>query len=370
MSVAPEPVEIGDRDPAGAHPCNARDPIVACLGIDARCLRSLVADLYEPRIAVYWIDFLLSILLGYGALLAFPLHHPLSLAGAVTFLCAVIGCYRATIFVHELAHARGRKFAAFRFVWNVLCGVPLFIPSFLYETHKAHHAPRTFGSADDGEYLALARLPRSSAMILMSTSLLVPATLMLRFVVLAPLGWLLPRVRANVLSRASTLMVIDTEYRRPVHPGRVPRRWLVQEAACFLWGVALLLGLASGLIPLARAGEAYAVFAGVSFLNTLRLVVAHRYLGTGRPMTLAEQVLDSNTFPSLAAELWAPVGLRYHAAHHLLPSLPYHALPQAHRRIIERAPRDSLYRSTMRPSLFSVLSELFRSPRGHARLAA
>jgi len=102
----------------------------------------------------------------------------------------------------------------------------------------------------------------------------------------------------------------------------------------------------------------------------LRLVVAHRYLGTGRPMTLAEQVLDSNTFPSLAAELWAPVGLRYHAAHHLLPSLPYHALPEAHRRIIERAPKDSLYRSTMRPSLFSVLSELFRSPRGHARLAA
>ena len=370
MSAVAEPVEIGDRDTADAHAGNARDPIAACLGIDARSLRSLVEDLYQRRMAVYWIDFLLSILVGYGALMAFPLRHPLSLAAAVTFLCAVIGCYRATIFVHELAHVRGRGFAGFRFAWNALCGVPLFIPSFLYEAHRAHHAPRTFGSADDGEYLALARLPRSSAARLIGTSTLVPAKLVLRFVVLAPLSWFLPQMRAGVLSRASSLMVIDTDYRRSVHPSRIPRRWLVQEAACFLWGVALLLGIVSGFIPLARVGEAYAVFAGVSLLNTLRLVVAHRYLGTGRPMTFAEQVLDSNTFPSLASELWAPVSLRYHAAHHLLPSLPYHALPEAHRRIIERAPTDSPYRSTMRRSLYSVLSELFRSPRDHVRLAS
>lgn len=363
MSAVAEPVQIRDRDRADAQAGNARDPIAACLGIDARGLRSLVGDLYERRMAVYWTDFLLSILIGYGALRAFHLFDPLSPAAAVTFACAVFGCYRATIFVHEIAHARGRGFASFRFVWNVLCGVPLFIPSFLYEDHKAHHATRTFGSADDGEYLALARLPRSSAALLIGRSLLVPAGLMFRFVVLAPLSWFLPRLRAGVLARASALMIIDADYRRTVHPSRIPRRWLVQEAACFLWGVALLLGLASGFIPLARIGVAYAVFAGVSLLNALRLVVAHRYLGTGRPMTLAEQVLDSNTFPDLAAELWAPVGLRYHAVHHLLPSLPYHALPEAHRRIIERVPMDSPYRSTMRHSMFSVLAELFCSRR-------
>ena len=49
---------------------------------------------------------------------------------------------------------------------------------------------------------------------------------------------------------------------------------------------------------------------------------AHRYCGSGEPMSSAEQVRDSNDFPGVLAELWAPVGLRYHAMHHLFPQLP------------------------------------------------
>jgi fatty acid desaturase len=46
------------------------------------------------------------------------------------------------------------------------------------------------------------------------------------------------------------------------------------------------------------------------------------------------QYLDSTNVPDgFLPYLWAPVGLRYHALHHLLPSLPYHSLGEAHRRI-------------------------------------
>eukprot|EP01035_Chromulina_nebulosa_P007781 gene7781-10516_t len=44
--------------------------------------------------------------------------------------------------------------------------------------------------------------------------------------------------------------------------------------------------------------------------------------------TVTAQYLDSVNVPppGLLPALWAPVGLRYHALHHLLPSVPYHAL--------------------------------------------
>ena len=70
-------------------------------------------------------------------------------------------------------------------------------------------------------------------------------------------------------------------------------------------------------------------------LNQLRTLVAHLWENEGEPMSVTAQYLDTVNVPPPGplAALWAPVGLRYHALHHLLPSLPYHALGEAHRRL-------------------------------------
>ena len=63
------------------------------------------------------------------------------------------------------------------------------------------------------------------------------------------------------------------------------------------------------------------------FLNQVRTLVAHLWENDGEPMSVTAQYLDSVNVPPPATlpALWAPVGLRYHALHHLLPGVPYHA---------------------------------------------
>jgi fatty acid desaturase len=58
--------------------------------------------------------------------------------------------------------------------------------------------------------------------------------------------------------------------------------------------------------------------------------------------------------------------MRFHALHHLFPSLPYHALGAAHRRLMARLPPDSPYRLTEAPRLSASLRQLWRAARGSA----
>jgi fatty acid desaturase len=48
----------------------------------------------------------------------------------------------------------------------------------------------------------------------------------------------------------------------------------------------------------------------------------------------------------------------FHALHHLFPGLPYHALPEAHRRLVHELPSDCSYHATRVRSLFGELMKL------------
>ena len=123
------------------------------------------------------------------------------------------------------------------------------------------------------------------------------------------------------------------------------RQWFWQEAACSVWAIALIAMVATGVVPLRMFLTSVGVVSAVMLINQIRTLVAHLWENEGEAMTVTAQYLDSVNVPppSMLPALWAPVGLRYHALHHLLPSLPYHALGEAHRRVSAAVAPDSPY---------------------------
>ncbi len=105
-----------------------------------RAASELTRDLVNPDPRIYWPDMLISAALGYVAMAGAILLEPLWLAVA-SGIVAVLALYRAGLFIHELTHIRPQALPGFRLGWNALVGVPLLVPSFMYEgLHSLHHA--------------------------------------------------------------------------------------------------------------------------------------------------------------------------------------------------------------------------------------
>lgn len=333
--------------------------------------RAIVADLFEPRPVVYWTDFLLSAAVAFASLAGLALLVEMSWTGPLAwvvwcllFVVCALSAYRAALFTHELAHFRRGTFQGFRLTWNALFGIPLLMPSFLYHTHSAHHARPNYGTARDGEYLPLVEGSRWYWLLMLVEPWLMPVVAVSRFLILTPLSWLIPSLRRWLERRVSAL-AIAPEYERPAPLPAELRSWRVQEAACFAAAVIGAVLLASGLVSPLHAAQIYAIAVFALTINAVRTLGAHRYRHGYSPTTFIDQMLDSVNYPQsrILGPLWAPLGLRFHATHHLFPSLPYHALGEAHRRLMAQLPADSLYRSTESPSLWATLIDNWRGSR-------
>jgi fatty acid desaturase len=296
----------------------------------------------DPRI--YWPDFLASALIGYAALAAAIMAG--SLGWALAFgLIAVLALYRAESFIHELTHVKHSTLPGFRAAWNALVGVPMMVPSFMYEgVHNLHHARTRYGTVEDPEYLPLALMKPWTLPAFILVAALAPVGLIIRWAVLAPLSLLSPKLREIVVARYSGL-VINPAFRRRPPEGEAKALWTKLEIVTSLWAVTLVVLVASGVLPLRAFLIIMAVASAVAVLNQVRTLVAHLWENEGEPMTVTAQYLDSVNVPppGLLPALWAPVGLRYHALHHLLPSVPYHNLGIAHRRLCAVLGADSPY---------------------------
>jgi fatty acid desaturase len=327
---------------------------------------------FKPSPRVYWTDLLISAAFGWTAFVLAVSERGWTRALLVALATAAL--YRAVLFIHEITHLTKRDVPAFDVVWNALVGVPLLLPSFLYENvHTDHHRLKSYGTEHDPEYLPFGK--RSPALMAGCTaaSLLLPMALVIRFGVLAPLSWLRPSWRPAILERASAL-VINHRYLRRTPIGASGH---IQEVAAFalLW-LAISLWSTGGL-PTSAVVLWFVVGATASLMNAVRTLAAHRYEHDGGEVSMTDQLLDSCTLAPpedltgrlvrAAAEagrmIMAPVGLRYHALHHWIPSLPYHNLGRVHRLLMAKLRPDAPYHATIERRISAAIRDLFRRAR-------
>lgn len=331
-------------------------------------LRRRFADAQRPQPAIFWLDLSASAGVGWYAF-AVAAGAPVgSLVSFVALGVAVLALYRAVLFIHEIAHLKRGALPGFEVAWNLFVGLPLMVPSLMYVgSHRDHHDVSLYGTEADPEYeriVTWSPLRLAASFLVM---LVLPPAIALRWGVIGPVSRLVPALRPFVVRYLSTL-VINPFYRRPMPTPRERRRWALEEAGAFVYFWAGVAGLASGWIPLHWLGLWYAVEASILVLNHARTLAAHRYEADGSQLDWTGQLVDSVNLVGgsrILTLLAAPVGLRYHGLHHMMPGLPYHSLGRVHRTLLEELPEDSPYRDTVTNGILETLAQLLHRGRTH-----
>ena len=324
--------------------------------------RQIVKDLMVPNAFIYWVDFLFHIILGWYSFYFCSKADFFSLIEWVFYFVAIFSFYRAAIFIHEITHLRKDTFYLFRVVWNFLCGFPLMIPSFLYQgVHNDHHNIKLYGTRGDGEYFPFVNEGRNKIILFISASFFVPVFFFVRFVFLTPLSYCNKNLRSLVLEKFSSFS-IDLNYQRTRSSLNTVAMWQAQEIATCLYGLIFISLLLKGVFSYKILGLWFIIFGTVFFMNALRTLTAHCYRYSGDEVRdISEQLFDSVNIPnSFLGVLWAPVGLRFHATHHLIPEMPYHALGKTHQRLLKQFSKKNLYSKTNSNGLISTLVRLWR----------
>jgi fatty acid desaturase len=329
-----------------------------------RTARDIIADLRRPIPWIYWVDLIVTFAVAWGSLTFATIARSATVTAtmvAVTSLALV----RGTMFLHELAHMQRAAVPGFRVAWNVLIGIPLGLPSFMFERpHLDHHRLAVYRTENDPEHAPSDSTLVERIAISIPVSAGLPILLAFRWLILGPISWLFPRLRRWVEARASALLIHRTYVPSPLRGTRRIEA-IAAEWACTAWFALVGTSIAAGYLPSRGLFLVALAQAIAAWIALQRVELLHRF-GSNAPIgTLQRQVFDSVNLPhdGVLSALLLPVGIGYHALHHLDPRLPYHALDAAHRRLLAALPAGSAYHLTECDGILHAVHEAIERDR-------
>lgn len=310
----------------------------------------------------YWVDFISSVVPAYIAATIFLQASLFSWQQAIAFPLAVFWLYRSGSLVHEVAHLGQSEMRLFKVVWNLVVGVITLSPSpFFTRHHRDHHSVRLYGTRQDPEYVRNFCPWQGSRGIVcfVAEILLMPLVVLLRFL-LVPFTYIHPRARDFILRRGSSLTWNWRYERRLTRQDRLAIG--IIELLCWIRALMIPLAVLLGWTNWTRLPLLYVLAVSVVGLNQLRLLADHHLSSDGNALDMESHILDSCNYtrPDWLTRLFFPFSIRYHALHHLFPSLPYHNLQAAHEHLLKGISPTSPYRTLDRPSWWSVARVAFQ----------
>jgi fatty acid desaturase len=303
-------------------------------------VKQQLGESFKPNLWIYWADLIVSASVGWSAFVI-ALHVDTLAVKVLSFIVSTCFMYRALAFTHELEHQPDGALPYIRPFWHVVLGMPYCLPHFVYRgVHRIHHSTRYYGTPEDPEYVPFVTHGSFREPIMyMVLAFVFPVMVSVRYLVLSPLSLFVPPLRTWVVTKASAF-VMKLDYARRVPTGREMTIWRFEEfsTVLFVWSIVALVWY--GFLPATVFLMWYLVLSGIMVLNGFRgLAATHRYASNGEVMSFEDHIYDSINLQrfTLLNEIVGPLGLHYHATHHIFPTLPYYMLPKAHRLLMQES---------------------------------
>ena len=321
-------------------------------------------DFFEINPVKYWSDLIFCVLIAYTAATVYLVSPLFSWPQIIAFPVAVFWLYRSNSMVHEVSHLNRSQLKGFKIVWNLLVGVPTMFPStFFTSHHRDHHSGRYYGTRQDPEYIVNVFTPGNPASTIFYVVHLLcyPVFVFIRFI-LAPISFLNPRWREFTLRRLSSF-TLNWNYER--NENRIDRRtFLIVELLCCARAWLIPLGLILSITSWTRIPELYLLAITILIFNQMRFFADHHFESHGKKMSMSDQIMDSCNYSQRDFLTWLffPFTIRFHALHHLFPTIPYHNLTAAHEHLKQNLPANSPYHELDRPGWWHTAKQTLRSP--------